>query len=92
METLREQFDAAFLSANGFHTKAELANEWEKGLSGHMFRAGAAARGVPRRLTDEQWFAKYGHEAHCNLMFAATSGTADDYCDCKAAVKLPPSA
>ena len=38
---LRDQFDAAFLSMNGFHTKAELAAEWS-GLSGMLFRAGAA--------------------------------------------------
>jgi hypothetical protein len=39
---LREGFDAAFLSWNGFHTKAELDREWaEPSLSGIMFRAGA---------------------------------------------------
>lgn len=36
----RAAFDAAFLSLNGFHSKAELDNEWEEGLSGEMFRAG----------------------------------------------------
>ncbi|MEX5744695.1 hypothetical protein [Massilia sp. X63] len=42
---LREQFDAAFLSWNGFHTKAELDAEWAPGtLAGEMFRAGAENR------------------------------------------------
>ena len=42
--TLREEFDKAFLSMNGFHTQAELTLEWDKGLSGLMFRAGASAK------------------------------------------------
>lgn len=40
---LREQFDAVFLSLNGFHTKAELNHAWEN-LHGMLFRAGAAAK------------------------------------------------
>lgn len=43
-QTLREKFDKVFLSTNGFHTKAELTLEWDKGLSGVLFRAGAAAQ------------------------------------------------
>lgn len=40
-DTIRAAFEAAYLSANGFHTKAELATEWKDGmLSSHMFRAG----------------------------------------------------
>ena len=43
-DTIRAAFESAYLSANGFHTKAELANEWKDGmLSSHMFRAGYQA-------------------------------------------------
>ena len=43
-DKIRAAFEAAYLSANGFHTNAELATEWKDGmLSSQMFRAGYQA-------------------------------------------------
>lgn len=39
-----------------------------------------------------QWFQKYGHEPHCNKMFTAIIGTAEDFCDCCASVGAHPNA
>lgn len=49
---LRKSFDKAFLSMNGFHTKAELAHAWAQ-LAGELFRAGAAAA-TPQHSVTEQ--------------------------------------
>lgn len=63
-DTIRAAFESAYLSANGFHTKAELANEWKEGmLSSHMFRAGwqaatEAAKAEPAEF--KGWYC-----AHC---------------------------
>lgn len=46
--TDQEKFEFAFLSANSFHTKAELQHEWDQCHSGVMFRAGLAASQSPK--------------------------------------------
>lgn len=38
----------------------------------------------PNPLRAPPSFNKYGHEAHCSLMFPATLNTEDDRCDCRA--------
>lgn len=59
----RAAFDSAFLSANGFHTKAELEEEWLKGLSGVMFRAGAVIAATRQAGPVQQPFAYISHDA-----------------------------
>lgn len=52
----------------------------------------SALGGEVKLPADLEWFEKYGHEPHCNLMFPATSRTAEDFCDCCASVGAKPNA
>lgn len=52
---LREAFNRAFLSWNGFHTQTELAEEWGKGLSAVMFREGATSTADAKDAARYRW-------------------------------------